>query len=69
MPRKLDLNELDLLRLIHRSRSDAEGWRECTPFMFGQILELPDELVDTRTNNDFDFARLTPAGLAIVEWT
>lgn len=63
----LSQQQKDTLKLLRRSPDRGDGWRNCVPKLFQNlIMPMPDELV--KKDIEHTRARFTVAGQSVVDW-
>ena len=67
MKMALSEKEISIIQLIKRSQDTGDGWRNCNPALFDQlILNMTDELVEKDYNKKR--VRFTEEGLVVIKW-
>lgn len=67
---KLTGKQVDIIRLIMRSRSLDDGWRKVSDPVWPLIegAHMPEDLVEVRRSDGERFVRLTPNGVVVATY-
>ncbi len=63
---KLTTFQIDTIRLIKRSKTDENGWAQCTDKIYPYIKQMPVDLVEC--DDAKKKVRLTEEGKIVAKW-